>query len=191
MAPILNYVLGGPPSRTVLLTIRHLNLDVELRPVDLLNKKEHLSEEFLKINPSHSVPFLKDGDFVIFESRAIAQYLVESQQPESQLLGRFPKKRALINQFLQFDQGKLFPAVAGLYIPVLRRYVTIVSDEMKQAIVDAVTTLNDYLKKGYWVAGENVSIADFSILSSLSTAVVSVYKIQNCSNSNYSSHLIL
>lgn len=116
MAPTLYYILGGPPSRTVLLLVRYLNLDVELRPVDMFGKREHLTPEFLEMNPSHSVPFLKDGEFILFESRAIAQYLVESQQPESQILGRFPKKRATINQFLQFDLGKLFPAVAGLYV---------------------------------------------------------------------------
>lgn len=115
MAPTLYYIQAGPPSRTVLLTIRNCDLNVELKPVDML-KGEHMSEELLKINPSHSVPFLKDGDFVVFESRAIAQYLVESQQPESQVLGRFAKKRALINQFLQLDQGKVFPAVANLYV---------------------------------------------------------------------------
>lgn len=116
MAPTLYYIAGGPPSMSVLLLIRHLDLkNVELRPVDMFNG-EHLTPEFLSMNPGHTVPFLKDGDFILSESRAILQYLVEAYRPESNLLGRFAKKKAKVQEILNKDFGTLYARLAGLYV---------------------------------------------------------------------------
>lgn len=83
-----------------------------------LFKKEQLQEEFVKINPSHTVPTLVDTDgFVLFESRAIAIYLIERNFPNGHSL--YPKdanERALINQKLQFDCGTLYPRIRGVCV---------------------------------------------------------------------------
>lgn len=116
MSPTLYYIHGGPPSGSVLLLIRHLNLkNIELKPVEMF-KGEHLTPEFLEMNPGHTIPFLKDGDFVLPESRAILQYLVETYAPESNLLGRFAKKRAKIQHMLSLDMGTIFVKLSGIYV---------------------------------------------------------------------------
>lgn len=115
MAPILYCTPIGMPTRGVVLLMRYLNLNIELRPVDMMNG-EHMTPEFLEMNPSHQVPFLKDGDFIINESRAIAQYLVESRVPESNVLGRLAKKRAKINQLLYFDTTNLSVKTGAIYV---------------------------------------------------------------------------
>lgn len=116
MVCTLYYIHGGPPSEAVLLLIKHLDLkNVVLRPVEMF-KGEHLTPEFLEMNPGHTIPFLKDGDFILSESRAILQYLVEAYAPESNVLGRFAKKRAKIQQMLNLDMGTLFPRLAGIYV---------------------------------------------------------------------------
>lgn len=118
MAPTLYYLHGGPPSAITLLLVRHLDLkEVKLRPVDMLHK-EHLTPEFLAMNPGHTIPFLKDDDFVLAESRAICQYLVETCSPESNILGRFAKTRAKVQQFLNFDLGILSTKVAEVYVSI-------------------------------------------------------------------------
>lgn len=45
---VLYYTLLSPPSRAVLLTAKALDIDFELKNVDLI-KGEHLSDEFKKV----------------------------------------------------------------------------------------------------------------------------------------------
>lgn len=103
----LFYMPISPPARAVLLAIRNLGLDVELVSLNLF-AAENLAPEFLKLNPTHQIPVLVDGDFVLSESRAIMAYLVNSRKPGSDLYPTDPKKRALIDQRLYFDATTVF-----------------------------------------------------------------------------------
>lgn len=100
--PTLYYTAGSPPARAVLFLIRYLDVDVEVKSLNLL-QGEQLSEEFLKINPAHEVPTLVDGDFVLTESRAIFAYLVNSRKSGSDLYPSEPKARARVDQRLSYD----------------------------------------------------------------------------------------
>lgn len=115
----LYYLNISPPARAVLLAIRNLGLEVDLKVVNLLSQ-EHLTPEFLKLNPAHQIPVLVDGDFVMSESRAIMTYLVNSRKPGSDLYPLDPKKRALVDQRLYFDATIVFErncaVVVSLYI---------------------------------------------------------------------------
>jgi glutathione S-transferase len=53
-------------------------LGLKYERVSLDSKKgENMTPEYLKLNPTGKVPTLQDGDFTIFESAAICQYLAE------------------------------------------------------------------------------------------------------------------
>lgn len=114
----LYFTLGSPPSRAVLQTIRMLGLDVEVKNLSLL-KGEHLTPEFLKLNPMHQVPVLVDGDLILTESRAIMAYLANSRKPGSSLYPTDPKKRVLVDQMLFFDCVNLFELGAGIMVSLI------------------------------------------------------------------------
>lgn len=105
----------SPFSRSVLLLCRYLKLDVHVKVLNLLND-EQMSAEFVKINPQHCVPTIDDEGFYLWESRAILTFLIESRAPH--LMPTSPKEKAVMNQRLQFEQGKLATKYAELFVSV-------------------------------------------------------------------------
>ena len=67
---------GSPSGRKVQAVILHLKLDVQVQNHDFA-KGELRAPEYLALNPNGSVPTLVDGDFVLWESNAIMQYLAD------------------------------------------------------------------------------------------------------------------
>jgi glutathione S-transferase len=56
MAPLVFYHSAPSPfSRSVHLLIRYLKINADIKLMDLQEKKEQFSPEFLKINPQHCV----------------------------------------------------------------------------------------------------------------------------------------
>ena len=63
---------------------------------------EHKTPEFLARNPNGMIPTLVDGDFTLWEARAIMQYLAE-KKPEAKLLGENARERADVTRWLLWD----------------------------------------------------------------------------------------
>lgn len=111
----LYHTSGSPPSRSVLMTFRNLQLNVDVNVLDLMGG-EHLTDNYVELNPLHQVPFLVDGDFKLSESRAIMAYLVNSQKQESSFYPNDSKARALVDQRLYYDATVVFPSIANILV---------------------------------------------------------------------------
>ncbi|KAL1395410.1 hypothetical protein pipiens_011267, partial [Culex pipiens pipiens] len=130
---------------------------------------EHMTEDFLKINPQHTVPTLVDDDYVLWESKAIATYLVEQHRPDSALYPSDPRKRGLVNRMLYFDSTVLFARAFAAIGPVMRAGAKSIPQERKDAIGEALSTLNGFLEGQDWVTGEDCTVADLCLLASVSS----------------------
>ncbi|KAG6461953.1 hypothetical protein O3G_MSEX012959 [Manduca sexta] len=163
----LYYVPGSAPCRAVLLTAKALNLNLNLKIVDL-HHGEHLKPEFLKLNPQHTVPTLVDDGLSIWESRAIITYLVNKYAKGSSLYPEEPRARALVDQRLYFDIGTLYQRFGDYFYPQV--FGGAPADKEKFAkIEDALQLLDKFLDGQKYVAGPNLTVADLSLIASVSS----------------------
>ena len=88
-------------------------------PVKLVTG-EHRDAEFRKINPQGFVPVLQDGDTVVAQSAAIAEYLEETHA-EPALLPASPGNRARVRQIMGIVGSDIHPLQNLRILQYLRR----------------------------------------------------------------------
>ncbi|HVN35997.1 MAG TPA: glutathione S-transferase family protein [Casimicrobiaceae bacterium] len=77
MAIVLYYGSGSPFAWRVQLALEHKSLPYERRVLSFASGDTR-KPEFVALNPRHRVPVIVDGDFVLYESNAIVEYLDEA-----------------------------------------------------------------------------------------------------------------
>ncbi len=100
MSIVLYYGSGSPYAWRVQLALEHKALPYE-RSVLSFSAGDTRKPEFLALNPRHRVPVLVDGDFVLYESNAIVEYLDEAYPGRGAPL--FPgdaRRRALVRRLI-------------------------------------------------------------------------------------------
>nr|APC23399.1 GSTd6 [Liposcelis entomophila] len=181
MAITLYYFAPSPPARIALLAARAVGVDVDIKVVDLFNK-EHLTPEFIKINPQHTIPTLDDNGFILWESRTIATYLVRQYGKDDTLYPKNPQLKALVDQRLYFDCDTLWPRIRAIGFPLIWLGETKISEKLRKSLNEAIGFLDKFLHGRKWLCGNNYTIADISILASLSSIVAVGWDISDYPN---------
>ncbi|KAJ7965048.1 Glutathione S-transferase [Quillaja saponaria] len=70
------YGLAYVSLKHVLVCLIEKEIEFETVPVDIF-KGEHKDPEFLKLQPFGVLPLIQDGDYSLYESRAIIRYYAE------------------------------------------------------------------------------------------------------------------
>ncbi|KAK5642251.1 hypothetical protein RI129_008418 [Pyrocoelia pectoralis] len=166
-APILYYSNLSPPALSALMVAKTLNLTVNLKNVNILTK-EYLTEDLLQVNPQHTIPTLVDANYAIWDSHAIAGYLVGQYGEDDTLYPMDPKKRGRVDQRLHFDTEHLFSRLHETVYPLLFRGKSEICKFARKRVERAYMILEEFLKKSEWLAGDNVTIADLCCSSSIS-----------------------
>lgn len=161
----------SPNALRVRAVIFELGMDVEIIDVDLRNGGNR-TPEFLALNPNGKVPVLVDGDFVLWESRAITGYLA-GLKPEAGLYSDDPKKRALIDQWSHWGAIHYGPAIQRITFERMLKPMFGMGEPDEAAIEPQLKELAQFLpvldgalKGRDWIAGD-LSIADFAIATTL------------------------
>jgi glutathione S-transferase len=100
---ILHHAWRSSASRRVRLCLAEKGLDYEGHHVDL-EKMQHHSPEYLKINPLGVIPTLIHDGLPLHESGTICEYLDESF-PEPKLRPETPYERALMRNWIRHIDG--------------------------------------------------------------------------------------
>ncbi|KAI7815122.1 glutathione S-transferase, partial [Rhyzopertha dominica] len=143
----------SPPCRAVLLLAKAIGLKLNVKTVNVM-AGETRTPEFIKLNPQHTIPTLDDNGFVLWESRAIMEYLTQ-QYGDGKYFSNDPKEAARINQFLYFDAATLMPRLVDYFIPVLTTGAK-PDPEKATKVEHALDILNTCLKGHTWITGQSI-----------------------------------
>jgi len=145
------------------IVLEALNVSYDSKYLDL-SKSEQKGAEYKKINPNGRVPTLVDGDFVIWETGAIARYITDKYDKDHKI--NFPvgtNERYLVEQWLDFNSTALvihFQATYGKLNAPKK------DEEALQAAhaetVRVLQLLDSALEGKTYLVGEKATIADLS-----------------------------
>lgn len=170
-------IIISVPTQVVLLTLKQLGVPYEFIVINGA-EKEHKSPAYMAKHPFGQIPLLEDDDFILFESRAIARYLVEKYGPDSGLIPKGLKEKAIFEQaasieVANFSQYTLGLAAEKFFKPV---FGNVPEDEVKAA--EHQKTLEEKLKaydvilgKQKYIAGDNFTLIDLFHIPSGAAAI--------------------
>ncbi|GLT42479.1 hypothetical protein SLA2020_164750 [Shorea laevis] len=163
--------LHGAPMSTctanVLTCLHEKGIDFEFVPVNLLDG-EQKQPSFIAKNPFGLVPALEDGDFTIFESRAITSYLAEKFKDSGCDLNRHGniKESAMVKVWMEVESQQYNPAISPIfsqYFIVPRRGGTpdqAIIDENSGKLGKLLDMYEQRLSGNKYLAGDFFSLAD-------------------------------
>jgi glutathione S-transferase len=165
----------SPNARRVHIFMAEKGINCERVPVDIRGG-ENISAEYLAKNPGGRVPMLEldDGTF-IGESIAICRYL-EGIHPQPCLFGDTPLSSAHIEMWQRRVELNLLMDVAGAFrnlSGVFKDRETCVKEwgeVCAQKIPKTLTMFDDQLGNTTYLAGEDFSVADITLIVTLDFA---------------------
>lgn len=165
MTPILYQHSDSPNCRKVRLMFAAIQVEHELRPIDLPGGQTR-SPEFLAINPRGQVPVLVHGALTLPESNAILLYLAARYAPE--LGGQTIEDRAQIERWLFWQSGGPSTVVAA--ISYQRLLCPALGREPDEAVVARELpawrrqseVLEGHLRASEWLSSA-LSVADLAV----------------------------
>jgi glutathione S-transferase len=130
------------------------------------------------------MPTLKDGDYVLWESNAIGQYLA-LQKPESGLYPRDDRARLDVTRWQFWDLAHWDPACAVFAFEYVAKPVVLGIGEPDMAAIEKGTeafhrvaqVLDGQLKGKKYVTGDTLTLADFSLGSAMNFAEMAHYPV--------------
>jgi glutathione S-transferase len=169
---------GFPPSPNtwkVRAVAAYLGLPLELEFVDLTKGGSH-TPAFLAINPTGRTPALVDGDFKLWESTAILQYL--ASKTTNSLWPNDARTRADIMRWQSWGIAHLGSEACQplTFQRFVKKFLNMGPPD-EAAVAKALesfkremTVLDEHLAKQKYLVGNALTLADFSIAAQLTYA---------------------
>jgi glutathione S-transferase len=141
---------------------------------------EHKTGDFPSINPQTCVPTLVDGDFVLWESKAILVYLAEKQSMlfRSSLFPKCPKTRGLVMQRLFFDSNDFYSHISQIIESSFTPHPSF-TRQSKDKLEKALDIMENFLDGNIYFAGKHLTLADFVFCGSISMLTCLGFDIKN------------
>ena len=153
--------------RKVLAGLQLMGIDYTLNRVGYF-EGEHKSPEYLALNPNGSMPTMKDGDFILWESNTILQYAADLRN-KPQFYPKDLQQRSDINRWLAWESAQWFPSC---YVYLVENCVKpVLGAEPDPAVLEGEAErfhllagiLDARLQRSDWLCGNSPTIADIAI----------------------------
>ena len=169
MVKVYGPIRAACPQR-VLVCLLEKEVDFDIIHVDL-DAGEHKQPHFLLRQPFGQVPVVEDGEFKLFESRAIARYYAAKYADRGpNLLGTSLEEKALVDQWLEVEAHNFNDLVYTLVLQLLvlpqmgePGDLTLVNT-CEQKLEKVLDVYEQRLSKSNYLAGEYFTLADLSHL---------------------------
>jgi glutathione S-transferase len=166
----------SPRAFKAMAVANHLGIDWTMHMIDLV-KGDQKAAEFTALNPNQRMPVLKDGDYVIWESNAIGQYLA-GRKPERGLLPSDERGRLDVTRWQFWDLAHWDPACAIFLFEHVAKPLVFKGGEPDSAALAkgaelfhrAAKVLDGQLKGKRFATGAALTLADFSLGAPLNYA---------------------
>ncbi len=166
------YKLYGFPfsqhSRRVVSLLEEAGLEYEFKIVNMMSG-EHMSPDYLAINPNHQVPTLIADNIKLHESNAILRYICNKHN----LNTWYPqdiKQRANVDQWLDWIQCRMSPAVLGIVLNKMFMGDDADLDAIRlgqEKMTELSPILEIALTDSQYIVGNKPTIADLALVSNI------------------------
>ncbi|KAK8287841.1 hypothetical protein V6Z12_D07G084400 [Gossypium hirsutum] len=152
-----------------------LEKEVEFQIVHVdLEAGDHKKPDFLLRQPFGQVPAIEDGDFKLFESRAIIRYYAAKYEKQgTNLLGNSLEERAMVDQWLEVEAHNFNDLVYTLVFQLLilprmgKQGDTALVLSCQQKLEKVLDIYEKRLSTTAYLAGDSFTLADLSHLPAL------------------------
>ena len=154
----------SPFVRKVLVICAEKGIEVDHR----VSRPGHPDPEFLAISPFKKIPAIRDGDFTLSDSTAIALYL-EAKHPTPKLIPDDAQARGRTIWFDEFSDTIGFGTGVKIFFNrVVAKLIGMVGDEEAAAKAEAeeLPAQLDYLESvagSGWLVGDSFTLADIAV----------------------------
>jgi len=158
-------------TRRVQLAADHLGVAFDLVQINLASQDDRRRLE--EINANSKIPVLVDGDFILWESCAIMQYLADGV-PGQTVWPQERRARADVSRWMFWACQHFSPAVGVLtWEHIWKKFVTGQDADPKEVargeadLAEAACVLDRHLATRRWLVGDDVTLADYAVVGSL------------------------
>ncbi|MGA8079375.1 MAG: glutathione S-transferase family protein [Xanthobacteraceae bacterium] len=163
---------GSPNTWKVRALASYLKMPLEFEFVDLLQGAQH-TPAYLALNPTGRTPVLADGDFKLWESNAILQYL--ASKSATPLYPSDAKSRADVTRWLCWDLAHWGAQACQplIFENLVKKFVnlgppdTAVVAKASEAFDKEAKILDGCLAKHNYLVNDRLSVADFAVAAPL------------------------
>lgn len=157
----LFWIAGSPFSWRVMLALEAKSIAYLPRLLQT-SQGEHKRPDFLALNPRGKAPVLRDGEYVVYESIAIMQYL-EKRYPERPMFGQTTYETALVWRAMSEITCYLQPPLLRVATPLLTGKAQEMASDVCAALPDVhaeMRKLENSLFLNDWLTGDDFTAAD-------------------------------